>query len=148
MPSQIIFMTAWSKPASHHRTLTLPELSLNEWEKPGSKNREKVTGSKEEKEIMIKIFRNYLFVFLVTTILFIPACAFLPEREAQISWVTKEELRASLGSADLVILDVRKRPDWDASSRKISGAIHEDYEQVKIWAPKYSQGKTLALYCA
>jgi hypothetical protein len=97
---------------------------------------------------MIKIFRNYLFVFLVTTILFIPACAFLPEREAQISWVTKEELRASLGSADLVILDVRKRPDWDASSRKISGAIHEDYEQVKTWAPKYSQGKTLALYCA
>jgi hypothetical protein len=97
---------------------------------------------------MIKIFRNVLFVFLVTTILFIPACAFLPEREARISWVTKEELRASLGSADWVILDVRKRPEWDASSRKISGAIHEDYEQVKIWAPKYSQGKTLALYCA
>jgi len=35
----MIFMVAWSKPASHHRKLTLPELSLNEWEKPGSKMR-------------------------------------------------------------------------------------------------------------
>ena len=75
-------------------------------------------------------------------------CALLPEREVQVPWMAKEELRARLGSQDLSILDVRKKPDWDTSSRKIRGAIHEDYERLKEWAGKYSRDKTLVLYCA
>jgi rhodanese-related sulfurtransferase len=62
--------------------------------------------------------------------------------------MTKEELKTRLGSPDLIILDVRKKPDWDAGRRKIPGAVHEDYERVKEWAGKYPPEKTLVLYCA
>jgi rhodanese-related sulfurtransferase len=48
----------------------------------------------------------------------------------------------------LIILDVRKKPDWDATSRKIPGAVHEDHGAVKEWAAKYPPDKTLVLYCA
>jgi rhodanese-related sulfurtransferase len=62
--------------------------------------------------------------------------------------MTKEELKGRLGSAGLIVLDVRKKPDWDASGRKIPGAIHEDYEGVKEWAGKYPRDEILVLYCA
>jgi hypothetical protein len=75
-------------------------------------------------------------------------CTLLPAREVQVPWMTKEELKTRLGSLDWIILDVRKKPDWETSRRKIPGALHEDYEQVKIWASKYPRGKTLVLYCA
>jgi rhodanese-related sulfurtransferase len=62
--------------------------------------------------------------------------------------MTQEELKARLESPEFIILDVRKKPDWDTSSRKIRGAIHEDYEGLKEWAGKYPRDKTLVLYCA
>jgi rhodanese-related sulfurtransferase len=62
--------------------------------------------------------------------------------------MTREELKAMLGNPDVIILDVRKKPDWVTSNRNIQAAIHEDYERVKEWAGKYPRGKTLVLYCA
>jgi len=90
----------------------------------------------------------YGITLWILTLLFGSGCALLPEREVQVPWMTKEELKVRLGSPEGIILDVRKKPDWDTSSRKIQGAIHEDYEGVKEWAGKYPRDKTLVLYCA
>lgn len=92
--------------------------------------------------------RSYGITLWVIALLAGFGCAFLPEREVQVPWMTKEELKGRLEGPDLIILDVRKKPDWDKSSRKIQTAVHEDYERVKEWAGKYPQDKTLVLYCA
>jgi len=75
-------------------------------------------------------------------------CALLPAREVQVPWMTQEELRGKLTNPEIVVLDVRKKPDWDRGGTKIRGAFHEDYERVKEWAGKYPRDKTLVLYCA
>lgn len=62
--------------------------------------------------------------------------------------MAKDELKARLGAPDLVVIDVRRDPDWNDSSRKIAGAVREDPEAVREWAPKYPAEKTLLLYCA
>ena len=62
--------------------------------------------------------------------------------------MTKEELKAMLGNADLVIIDVRYGMDWTGSDSKIKGAVREDPEAVDSWANKYPKDKTLVLYCA
>lgn len=62
--------------------------------------------------------------------------------------ITPEELKAKLGDSDLVIVDVRRAGHWEASDRKIPGAVREDPKDVEGWAGKYAQDKTLVLYCA
>ena len=68
--------------------------------------------------------------------------------EAGVSLITAEELKAKLGSPDLTILDVRREAHWNASDRKIVGAVREDPEAVQSWAGKYAKERTLVLYCA
>ena len=62
--------------------------------------------------------------------------------------MTQDELKAMLGSPDLVLLDVRIGGDWDASELKIKGAVREDPIKVDPAAGKYPKDKTLVLYCA
>ncbi len=63
--------------------------------------------------------------------------------------ITKEELKSMLGNPDVVILDVRLKKDQDESKWRIPGALREDPQKdVKSWAGKYSQDKTIVLYCA
>ena len=62
--------------------------------------------------------------------------------------ITKEEVKAKLSSADMVILDVRAPKDWKKSDSMIKGAVREDPGKVKEWAKKYPKEKTLVLYCA
>ena len=62
--------------------------------------------------------------------------------------MAKEELKALLGSTDLIIIDVRYGKDWSESDRKISGAIREDPKEFDTWGEKYPKAKTLVLYCA
>ena len=68
--------------------------------------------------------------------------------EAGVPLITAEELKAKLGSPDLTILDVRRAAHWNASDRKIVGAVREDPEAVESWAGKYAHDRTLILYCA
>ena len=98
--------------------------------------------------IVMNKSRSFGIVLWAVSLLFVSGCALLPEREVQVPWMTKEELKGRLGSAEFIVLDVRKKPDWDASGRKIPGSIHEDYEEVKEWAGKYPRDKILVLYCA
>jgi len=62
--------------------------------------------------------------------------------------ITHEELKAKLGDPDLIIVDVRRAGHWEASDRKIAGAVREDPKDVEGWAVKYAKDKTLVLYCA
>lgn len=60
----------------------------------------------------------------------------------------KDELKARLGSADTVVIDVRAYTDWLLSGEKIRGAVREDYRDFDDWGSKYPTDKTLVLYCA
>ena len=61
--------------------------------------------------------------------------------------ITVEELKAMLDAPDLVIIDVRVERDWEATTRKIPGAVWEDFFKVETWAGKYPKDKTIVLYC-
>jgi hypothetical protein len=62
--------------------------------------------------------------------------------------ITKEELKAQLGSSDVMILDVRKGKDWKSSEFKIKGAVRANPSEFDEWAATYPKDKTLVLYCA
>ena len=62
--------------------------------------------------------------------------------------ITAEELNAKLGKPDINIIDVRGAGRWKWSDQKITGAVHEDPEEVEGWAGKYAHDKTLVLYDA
>ena len=68
--------------------------------------------------------------------------------ESSVPLITAEELKAKLGSPDLTILDVRRAAHWNASDRKIVGAVREDPAAIESWAGKYAHDRTLILYCA
>jgi rhodanese-related sulfurtransferase len=61
--------------------------------------------------------------------------------------ITKEELKAKLGSPGLVILDVRSVVDWGLAKNKIVGARRVDLEQVETWAEQLPKDKEIVLYC-
>lgn len=79
--------------------------------------------------------------------------AFSPEliSDAQaddIPRVTADELKAELGAPDLVILDVRRGKDWEASEFKIVGATYFDPKQADEHFAAWDKGKRYVLYCA
>jgi rhodanese-related sulfurtransferase len=62
--------------------------------------------------------------------------------------MSKEELKPLLGQAEVVVLDVRAKQDWDGSKIKITGAVREDPGAVEKWVSKYPKEKTIVAYCA
>lgn len=66
----------------------------------------------------------------------------------EVQRMTTESLKARLGDADLVVIDVRIEGDWKESDQKIAGAVREDPTALDTWAGKYPMEKTLVLYCA
>jgi rhodanese-related sulfurtransferase len=84
-----------------------------------------------------------------TLIIFFMVCGWMayakPEDAPR---MTKEELKAMMGSPDLVIIDVRSGTDWADSDLKITGAVREDPKVFESWANKYPKDKTIVLYCA
>ncbi len=91
-----------------------------------------------------------LIVILVVLIMgqTVAALSAAATAEAGVPMITADELKAKLGNPDLTILDVRRAAHWNASDRKIVGAVREDPEAVESWAGKYAKDKTLILYCA
>ena len=69
-------------------------------------------------------------------------------KSAEAPRMSKDELKAMLGSPDLIIVDVRYGKDWTDSDVKIKGAIREDPKVFESWANKYPKDKTILLYCA
>ena len=71
-----------------------------------------------------------------------------PVMAADVPTMDQQELKDRLGSADLVVIDVRTGGDWDSSGHKILGAIREDPARVASWATNYDKARTIVLYCA
>ena len=67
---------------------------------------------------------------------------------ADIQTISKEELKAKLGSYEYTILDVRSEPHWNSSDNKIPGAIRLPGDKVDIWAENFHKNTPLVLYCA
>ena len=87
-------------------------------------------------------------LFIVVSIIFFMVgilTAFAKSAEAP--RMPTDELKAMLGSPDLVIVDVRYGKDWTDSDVKIKGAVREDPHQLDSWTKKYPQDKTTILYC-
>lgn len=90
---------------------------------------------------MHKICR-YVFVAVFVVGLSLPVLA------AETPTMTTAELKAKMGAADLVILDVRGRWDWNKSDQQISGSLRVEPGAVQTWASDYPGEKTIVLYCA
>lgn len=65
-----------------------------------------------------------------------------------IAKITKEELKAKLSDANVVVVDVRLGKDWKASEEKIKGAVRVEGDQIDTLASTYPKEKTLVFYCA
>lgn len=66
----------------------------------------------------------------------------------EVQRITKEELKSQLGSADVMVLDVRSGKDWTSSELKIQGAVREDPKEIETWHAKYAKDKKIIVYCA
>lgn len=94
---------------------------------------------------MKKKFWAVLNLVLLTIPLFITFA-----QSADVPGMTKDELKAMLGTPDCVILDFRHFSDYTSSDLKIKGAIREVGMGwgTGSWAGHYSKDKTLVLYCS
>jgi rhodanese-related sulfurtransferase len=62
--------------------------------------------------------------------------------------ISKEKVKAMLGKPNVIVVDVRVKPDWEKSGHKIKGAIREDPKTVEKWYSRFPKNKALIFYCA
>jgi rhodanese-related sulfurtransferase len=87
-----------------------------------------------------------MFCSLLTLILFL---VLIPQiSEAAVSKISVDELNSMMGTADVVILDVRKSSDWEKAEQVIQGAVREDPGKTDEWMNNYPKDKKYVLYCA
>ncbi len=67
---------------------------------------------------------------------------------AEVPRMSTTDLKAQLGAAELVVLDVRGAWDWDRSGEKIVGAVRLEPGVAAQWVADNAQGKVIVLYCA
>lgn len=90
----------------------------------------------------------WLLLFaLVVTGLFVGGTS-LSVLSAEVSKMTTDDLNSKLGTADLVILDVRGSWDWNKSDQKIANSIRVEPGAAQTWASEYSKTQDIVLYCA
>ncbi len=63
--------------------------------------------------------------------------------------ITPAELKNFLKEKkkDLIILDVRRRSDYEADPKIIPGAVWRDPESVDQWSGELPMGKDIVIYC-
>lgn len=62
--------------------------------------------------------------------------------------ITPSELRALLArDADVVLLDIRRKNDYDADTVKVPGAAWCNPDQVAEWSAQLPRDKDTVLYC-
>ena len=89
--------------------------------------------------VVLKLFPLWVLMVL----------AWVPSsRGADVPKITKEDLKAILGTPDVIIVDVRTNAGWNESKLKIKGAVREDPTQATLWTAKYPKEKTLVFYCS
>ena len=66
----------------------------------------------------------------------------------KIARISPEDLTEQLESPEVVIIDVRKKKDWDASEEMIESAVAEDPAHPEKWLDQFPKDRTFVLYCA
>jgi hypothetical protein len=100
---------------------------------------------KKTRGIPMKKFALMVFLTLLTVGYVFPTGGAMA---AEAPRIEKDELKAKLGSPEVVIIDVRSYTDWFLSGDKIKGAVRENYRDFDSWSAKYPRDKTVVLYCA
>lgn len=95
---------------------------------------------------MGKNFKNITYLIILPLLMLLTGISM--SAAADVSTITKEELKAQLGNSDIMILDVRLGKDWKSSEFKIKGASRANPKEIDKWAVTYPKDKTLILYCA
>ena len=49
--------------------------------------------------------------------------------------------------ADLTVLDVRRRPAFEADPQRIPGALWRNPEEVALWADSLNRNRSVVVYC-
>lgn len=63
--------------------------------------------------------------------------------------ITAQELKTVLAQGDHpILLDVRRKNDYDADRVKLPGAQWHDPEQIAEWSKSLPHGKEVMIYCA
>ena len=62
--------------------------------------------------------------------------------------LNKDTLKSWLSDPQVIILDVRQPKDWQASDKKIRGAVRQEPNEVQNWAATLPKDKKIVLYCA
>ena len=86
--------------------------------------------------------KNILSLLIILSIL-----AATPLLAVSVPVMNKDELKALLGSENLVILDVRSEADWSASEFKIKDAVRVASGNLFI-VRGYPKSSIFVLYCA
>ena len=60
----------------------------------------------------------------------------------------KDTLKGWLSDPQVIVLDVRQPQDWQASDKKVKGAVRQEPNEVKTWAAGLPKDKKIVLYCA
>lgn len=93
--------------------------------------------------------KQSLYVFFLTlAVMAMTAWAIPPANAKTAGLMNKDELKRELGSADLVVLDVRTGKDWKASEFKIKGATRANPRDFSSWKERFGKDKKIVLYCA
>jgi rhodanese-related sulfurtransferase len=62
--------------------------------------------------------------------------------------ITSDDLKALLReSRELVILDVRRKADYEAEKQLIPGAVWRDPDQIDSWSTDIPRDREVVLYC-
>ena len=87
-----------------------------------------------------------MLALLVLVVVGLPASAVMAG-EGESILITKEVLQAIYDLPGVIVVDVRKGKDWDASEYKIKGAVRHNTKDIS-WAKQYTKDKLLVFYCA
>jgi len=91
------------------------------------------------KKVLLPVMLGILIVFMACTNV---------RSVKNVPRVSKDYLKAQLGSPALVLIDVRAKNDWEKSNEKITGAVRMDPETVDTWSETLPKDKEIVLYCA
>jgi 3-mercaptopyruvate sulfurtransferase SseA len=100
-----------------------------------------------KKEEAGEYMKRALFLAILGSLVVLIACT-NTQSANDVPRISKDELKAKLGSPDVVLLDVRAKKDWEGSNEKITGAVRMDPQTVDTWAGTLPKDKEIILYCA
>jgi 3-mercaptopyruvate sulfurtransferase SseA len=86
-----------------------------------------------------------LFIVTFTIAIIFSGCTFGPYYP-EVPRITKEELKKVLTDPEIIIIDVRKKKEWDKSDKKLPGAVWEEPKDPRTWAGNYPKNKHLVFY--